>query len=258
MIYISHLLPDEEMREVIEKTGAGIESIEFSIAENLDHLSETIASYQKRMKMIGTEELTVHGPFLDMNPMTFDSEIRKATKKRYEQAYTAARELGAKKIVYHSCMYPTIYYLTGWAERVVDFFREFMDGKNELEIVMENLYDREWEPLLDVVRQVEVPNFQLCLDIGHAHCYSNRPVQEWIKGLAPQITHLHLHDNCGERDEHLALGNGNIPLDQVFSALREDTSLRPGRRNFTYTIECSRKEDVLESYPVVKRLEEIL
>ena len=38
MIYISHLLPDDEMKEIISQTGVGIESIEFSIADNLDHL----------------------------------------------------------------------------------------------------------------------------------------------------------------------------------------------------------------------------
>ena len=38
MIYISHLLDDSEMADVIEKTGAGIEAIEFSVSENLDSL----------------------------------------------------------------------------------------------------------------------------------------------------------------------------------------------------------------------------
>ena len=41
MIYISHLLPDHEMNEIIEQTGVGIESIEFSIADNLDPVSYT-------------------------------------------------------------------------------------------------------------------------------------------------------------------------------------------------------------------------
>ena len=50
MIFISHLLPDKEMKELIEETGAGVESIDFSITENLDHLSESVNSYKKRMK----------------------------------------------------------------------------------------------------------------------------------------------------------------------------------------------------------------
>lgn len=42
MIYVSHLLPDREMREVMERTGAGVESIEFGVADNLDNLSRSI------------------------------------------------------------------------------------------------------------------------------------------------------------------------------------------------------------------------
>ena len=44
-LYISHLLTDEEMKRLIEKTHAGIESIEFSIAENLDHRKSRLKSY---------------------------------------------------------------------------------------------------------------------------------------------------------------------------------------------------------------------
>ena len=75
MIYISHLLPDEEMQEVIAQTRAGVESIEFSISENLDSLSAHIASYKKRLAFMGADRLTLHGPFLDLNPMTYDSGI---------------------------------------------------------------------------------------------------------------------------------------------------------------------------------------
>ena len=49
MICISHLLPDEEMKEFTQKYGTGIESIDFSISDNLDHLSETVENYRKKM-----------------------------------------------------------------------------------------------------------------------------------------------------------------------------------------------------------------
>ena len=95
MIYVSHLLPDREMREVMERTGAGVESIEFGVADNLDNLSRSIKNYRMRMRQIGVSKLIIHGPFLDLNPMTFDSQIQKVTKLRYSQAYTAARKLRA-------------------------------------------------------------------------------------------------------------------------------------------------------------------
>ena len=64
MIYISHLLPDHEMNEIIEQTGVGIESIEFSIADNLDHLNDSIGSYRERLKFMDCRGLTLHGPFM--------------------------------------------------------------------------------------------------------------------------------------------------------------------------------------------------
>ncbi|MFQ7550352.1 MAG: hypothetical protein ACLRMZ_08680 [Blautia marasmi] len=63
MIYVSHLLEDWDMRDVIEKTGAGVESIEFSISENLDCLEEKADRYEKRLEEMGCEDLILHGPF---------------------------------------------------------------------------------------------------------------------------------------------------------------------------------------------------
>lgn len=242
MIYVSHLLPDREMREIVERTGAGVESIEFGVADNLDNLSLSIKNYRMRMRQIGVSKLIIHGPFLDLNPMTFDSQIQKVTKLRYSQAYTAARELGAKKIVYHTCFYPDAYLLIGWAQRMADFFQEFLEERTEVEVVMENVFDRKWEPLLEVKERVKAYNFSLCLDIGHAHCYSSCPVTEWADSLGESISHIHIHDNKGDRDTHLGLGQGNIPLKEIFHLLTQK------RRNLTYTIECGKKEDVISSW----------
>ena len=53
MIYTSHLLEDTQMQEVVRECATGIESIEFSIAENLDRLEEKISSYRERLWRMG-------------------------------------------------------------------------------------------------------------------------------------------------------------------------------------------------------------
>ena len=106
MIYASHLIADNEMQEIIEQTGMGVESIDFSIADVLDHWEEHLPEYKERFHVMGTAHLTLHGPFLDLNPAAYDSQIRQVTRLRFDQSYEAARELGAEKIVYHSCYYP--------------------------------------------------------------------------------------------------------------------------------------------------------
>ena len=91
---------------------------------------------------------------------------------RFNQCYEAGLHLGAKKIVFHSGMNPYVYYKEYWAEQVAKFWQEFMKNKTELEVVLENVFDDDWRLLLDVYERVNQPNFKLCLDIGHAHCYS--------------------------------------------------------------------------------------
>lgn len=100
MIYVSHLICDEDMKELCCQYGTGVESIEFSISDNLDRLERKIELYQKRLGQMGNPPLTLHGPFLDLNPASFDSQIRKVTMERFDQCYQAGIRLGAEKIVY--------------------------------------------------------------------------------------------------------------------------------------------------------------
>ena len=96
MIYISHLLPDEEMKGLVTETGTGVESIDFSISDNLDHLGKRIELYQKKLEKMGNPPLILHGPFLDLNPAAFDSLIGEVTMTRFTPCYQAGLELGAK------------------------------------------------------------------------------------------------------------------------------------------------------------------
>lgn len=242
MIYISHLIKDEELKEIIARTGMGIESIEFSVAENLDNLVRTLRTYQKRLEFMECRELILHGPFLDLNPMAYDTLVVQATRTRYEQAYQAAVELGAKKLILHSGFIPSVYFLTGWAERMADFYKRFLDDKDDsVEILMENVMDPLPEPLREIMEKVSRPSFGICLDIGHANCFSRTDCAEWAETLFPYIRHLHIHDNPGDRDRHQALGDGTVPYGQVLDMLRDRTEV-------SCTIECSTKKDIQKSF----------
>ena len=51
--------------------------------------------------------------------------------------------------------------------------------------------------------------FVVCaLDTGHAHV--NGGIQACIQAFGPRLQHIHLHDNHGEKDEHLEVGKGGI------------------------------------------------
>lgn len=224
-VYLSHLIYDDEMKQLLDTyEGIGIESIEFSMSLSLDYLKESIQKYRERMgAYIVDHPFSVHGPFLDLQPMSWDSLAAEVAWKRYEQAYEAATELNAERIVYHTCFMP-IAIEEGWAERMIDFWLRFLEGKDTgMQVHMENVFDPHYRSMLKVAQQVTpvYPNFSLCLDIGHAHAYAKESVQEWMESLEGHLGHFHIHDNMGDDDSHLALGEGNIDCPWVMQKFKE-------------------------------------
>ncbi len=68
MIYISNLISDSQLAELLARENLGIETIDFSIGENLDDLSRLIDLWRRRMDSMHCTHVSIHGPFLDLNP----------------------------------------------------------------------------------------------------------------------------------------------------------------------------------------------
>ena len=239
--YISELIEEEELCRIIRGSGLGIELICLSISDNLDRFERTLEQAQKMLGRMGDPPVTIHGPFLDLNPAAFDSGIRKVTEKRFGQAWEAARILGADKVIYHSGMVPTVYFLEGWAQREADFWKEFLWNRSGIPICLENVLDREFEPFAEIIERVGHKDLGVCLDLGHAQCYSAHSAAEWANALKEHIRHVHLHDNHGCKDEHLALGEGSIPWKEILKSLQEE------HPDLSCTIECSSAQRIRRS-----------
>ncbi len=94
-------------------------------------------------------------------------------------------------------------------------------------LVLENLRDAIWllDRVLDEVGDdPEATNLGICIDTGHAymsHDAGRGPVSNYLERYAGQLTHVHLHDNHGESDEHLVPGDGAIDWPRVVCTLEE-------------------------------------
>lgn len=64
----------------------------------------------------------------------------------------------------------------------------------------------------------------LCLDLGHAHVAGG--VLAELAAARPRLQHLHVHDNDGRADQHLAPGQGTLPWAELFPALADAAGLR--------------------------------
>jgi len=60
----------------------------------------------------------------------------------------------------------------------------------------------------------------ICLDLGHAHVDGG--VLAELRAALPRLAHLHVHDNDGTEDAHLAPGRGTIPWPEVMDLLRAE------------------------------------
>ena len=59
----------------------------------------------------------------------------------------------------------------------------------------------------------------LCLDVGHAHIVGD--VVEAVETCSGHILTTHVHDNRGQRDDHLLPGQGSIDWDAVMLAFQK-------------------------------------
>ena len=71
---------------------------------------------------------------------------------------------------------------------------------------------------LRLVDSIGQPSVVCALDTGHAHV--NGGIHSAIKAFGPRLQHIHLHDNHGEKDEHLEVGKGTIPFAEFSSFLQ--------------------------------------
>lgn len=46
-------------------------------------------------------------------------------------------------------------------------------------------------------------------------------VKKFLSAFQDRITHVHLHDNHGKRDEHLPLGKGSVDFEYIAKTLRK-------------------------------------
>jgi sugar phosphate isomerase/epimerase len=67
-----------------------------------------------------------------------------------------------------------------------------------------------------------VPQLKCHLDIAHAYIEGGMGgIKAYLTRFREQLVHIHIHDNHGEVDEHLALGDGEIDFKKVVKWLKE-------------------------------------
>ena len=197
----------------------GIEMQSFYYPDVLDNPADALAKHLNLLK--GFDGLrTMHGPFGDLCPGSFDPMVRQIATHRIEQGLTIAEKLNVDHIVLHHGYVPNTSPPANWITRSCDFWRDILTKvPNKTHIHLENYLDENSDILLELMQKIGDERMGICLDVGHAHAFSKQNAVDWVNTLTANLTYVHLHDNYGSKDDHLLLGQGNLPFREVLDAL---------------------------------------
>jgi len=197
--------------------------------------------------------ITLHSPFWDLSPGSPDPAIRDLTKHRFDQTVQLVPIFKPKTIVCHAGYDWKRYGFMRdlWIENSVETWTWFSEKiKNEGgHLMIENVYEHYPDDILMLLKKLGNENIGFCLDVGHQAVFSRSPIERWIKDLGQYLKQLHLHDNFGEYDDHLALGDGNINFSKLFTSVRHLHN-----KPITITIEPHEEKDL---FPSLEYLEKV-
>lgn len=205
---------------------------------------ELVERYKENIRRIREElqaGLSVHAPIIDINLGSINPKIRALSMQEVKESLEFAREVGATAVVVHAA--PGLLAMPegkwsretqtpqmrgGLAEQeelTVEAIKDLADFAPDLLICLENLVFpheiyRSPQELQELVRKVNRSNVGITLDVGHAVIAGHDPL-DFVRLLFDDLFHIHLHDNHGETDEHLPLGQGTIDYVGIVQTLKQ-------------------------------------
>lgn len=221
--------------ELAAARAAGIEQVELWLAE--PHLPwrqpSACEALRGRLADLGLRAGSVHLPFYPSVPALLEhgekwslidpDPVRRAESLAGTRAgMIAAAALGADHAVLHLGWQRDTWGENeqGWAREAVHNLLDDPPAEGVC-LCLENIISSGTRvgALIALLDEVDPDGHAgICLDLGHAHVDGG--VLTELEAAAPRLRHLHLHDNDGQQDRHLAPGLGSIPWPEVLARLQ--------------------------------------
>jgi len=196
-----------------QQHGLGIEVQTFAYPDALDGDWRALIHHYRAALESVPGPVALHGPFMDMASGSVDPLVNRVVRARARHALHIAAELGARTVIFHANFIATMRnpaYRSGWTRRQIEFWEPLAKQAQRAGqvIALENMWEYDPDIIGQVVRQLDHPGLRACLDVGHAHLFSDMALDAWIDHLHAMIAHVHINNNDGTIDEHHALDDG--------------------------------------------------
>ncbi|MBW2617228.1 MAG: sugar phosphate isomerase/epimerase [Deltaproteobacteria bacterium] len=196
---------------------------------------------------------TLHAPFVDLSPGSTDPHVRAVTRNRFEQILQLVPLFQPKAIVCHIGYDDKRYWYFKdlWVENSVEMWSwlgQSVQAEGAL-LMLENVYEHGPNDIRVLFERLENQGIRFCLDTGHQAVFGHVSLETWVDSLGPYLGQLHLHDNSGAKDDHLAMGRGTVDFQALFKqlrAMRKDPPL--------ITLEPHREEDFRPSIEYLEKI----
>ncbi|MBU5537135.1 MAG: sugar phosphate isomerase/epimerase family protein [Candidatus Aenigmatarchaeota archaeon] len=158
-------------------------------------------------------------------------QVRKAWIEEAKRSIDVSKALNIDKINFHFySLGLTRLYLKSYQleilNNIITSLKEVVNyaTSKEITVIYENadvkreiLGIKEYKFVVD-----SVPKLKVHLDVGHAFVENGlKGIRDYLFTFRNKLEHIHIHDNQGEEDEHLPLGEGKINFEQVAKWLNQ-------------------------------------
>lgn len=198
----------------------------------------------------------VHAPIADVNLMSLNVGIRAEARRQLIECIRFTRDIGAKRMVFHigGKPYMGLYNFEEGYKHCIEALEPVVSTAEEygVTLLMENdpnkfglgaITIEDCKRILDAY----AGRLYFLLDVAHAFMVSDTAVREFTQAFQPILKGTHFSDNHRERDLHLGLGDGDMDLKEVLSALKD------AHYENEFMLEVKNEADIL---PSIKRMKE--
>lgn len=188
---------------------------------------ESLDDFRKVASLFKKHNLacTLHAPFFDLAPGSFDPYILKKSRDKLQMAFSLLKTFQPRSIVCH-LMYEENkhgYVFEEWFDVTLATWSEILQlaQKQNIPVMFENTYEKSPDVHHTFLKKLNSPYARFCLDVGHLMAFSKSHFKNWLPLLSPWLGQVHLHDNKGEKDDHLAPGRGDFDFIGFFQFLKK-------------------------------------
>lgn len=208
----------EKINAPLEFMIHGDESDQWKSNGVLDRINRIITGYNPPM--------CLHGPVFSFDPATKDKVISELNYKRVMNIFEIADLVKPEVIVFHSSYVDQIHRFEKerFRDATISFWQKAIVNlpNDTTRIAIENIFEFEPELLAETINEIDSERVGHCFDIGHFNMFQKGfKADRWLSAFGDKLTHLHIHDNFGAEDLHLAAGDGEIDFEPLIESLKK-------------------------------------